>query len=62
MNLLRFIAHPEAETCNGTNLHWHSGRGSASAPTEVRFGSKADMCAAKGHVCITPKTGHVQCR
>jgi hypothetical protein len=27
MNLLRFIAHPEAETCNGSNLHWHSGRG-----------------------------------
>jgi hypothetical protein len=21
----------------------------------VRFGSKADMCAAKGHVCFTPK-------
>jgi hypothetical protein len=21
----------------------------------------ADMCAAKGHVCFTPESGHVQC-
>ena len=27
----------------------------------VRFGSKADMCSAKGHVRFTPKSGHVQC-
>ena len=24
----------------------------------VRFGSKADMCSAKRHVCFTPKSGH----
>ena len=24
----------------------------------VRFGSKADMCSAKGHVRSTPKSGH----
>src|SRR5262245_59712444 len=27
----------------------------------VRFGSKADMCAAKGHVCFTLESGHVRC-
>jgi hypothetical protein len=27
----------------------------------VRFGSKADMCAAKGHVCFTLESGHVHC-
>ena len=27
----------------------------------VRFGSKADMCSAKGHVRFTPNSGHVQC-
>ena len=25
----------------------------------VRFGSKADMCSAKGHVRFTPENGHV---
>jgi hypothetical protein len=24
----------------------------------VRFGSKADMCGAKGHVRFTPESGH----
>ena len=28
---------------------------------DVRFGSKADMCSAKGHVRSTPESGHVQC-
>ena len=32
-----------------------------SGPTDVRFGSKADMCSAKLHVRFTPKSGHVQC-
>jgi ClpX C4-type zinc finger len=26
----------------------------------VRFGSKADICSAKRHVCFTPESGHVQ--
>ena len=26
----------------------------------VRFGSKADICSAKGHVRFTPESGHVQ--
>ena len=29
--------------------------------TDVRFGSKADICAAKSHVGFTPKSRHVQC-
>jgi hypothetical protein len=28
---------------------------------DVRFGSKGDMCAAKGHVRFTPESGHVPC-
>jgi hypothetical protein len=28
----------------------------------VRFGSKADMCSAKGHARLTPKSGHVRCK
>jgi len=27
----------------------------------VRFGSKADICAAIGHVRFTPQSGHVRC-
>jgi hypothetical protein len=26
---------------------------------DVRFGSKADMCGAKSHVCFTPKSGTI---
>src|SRR5262249_23986472 len=28
---------------------------------DVRFGSKADICTAIGHVRFTPESGHVQC-
>jgi len=40
---------------------------SASLPqhemlADVRFGSKADMCSAKGHVRFTPESGHSQAR
>ena len=28
---------------------------------DVRFGSKADMCSAKGHVRFTPRSGHWRC-
>src|SRR4029453_19108224 len=27
-------------------------------PRHLRFGSKADMCSAKGHVRFTPESGH----
>ena len=29
--------------------------------SNVRFGSKADMCSAKDHVRFTPESGHVRC-
>ena len=32
------------------------------AISNVRFGSKADICAAKSHVRFTPKSGHVRCK
>ena len=31
------------------------------SPSDVRFGSKADMCSAKRHVRFTPESGHVRC-
>jgi hypothetical protein len=40
-----------------------SRQGAAGLPSGyVRFGSKADICAAKGHVRFTPKSGHLQCK
>ena len=33
----------------------------AERATNVRFGSKADMCSAKRHVRLAPESGHVQC-
>jgi hypothetical protein len=29
-----------------------------TANNNVRFGSKADICSAKGHVRFTPESGH----
>ena len=41
---------------------FHSiGRVDAGNTTDVRFGSKADICSAKAHVRFTPKSGHVRC-
>ena len=37
-----------------------SGR-NLEAVVDVRFGSKADMCAAKRYVRFTPESGHVRC-
>src|SRR5262245_40900611 len=54
MNWRRLIVTPEAQTRNGSNLCQRSGGGFASGRTDVRFGSKADMCSAKGHVRFTP--------
>jgi len=30
------------------------------AMADVCFGSKGDICAAKGHVCFARKSGHLQ--
>src|SRR5262249_52966709 len=55
MKSRRLIVAPEAQTRNGSNRHWCSGRVDVS-PTDVRFGSKADMCGAKRHVRFTPNS------
>jgi hypothetical protein len=34
----------------------------SQCPHDVRFGSKADMCAAKGHVRFTHESGHSTAR
>ena len=51
-----------AQTCTGKGLDvkvrytFYS-----EGPTNVRFGSKADMCGAIRHVRFNPESGHVQC-
>ena len=53
-------------TCSTGQANSRCKRWSAWAKTDaalqydIRFGSKADMCTAKGHVRFTPKSGHVQ--
>ena len=37
---------------------WYTASLAVLIRPDVRFGSKADMCSAKGHVRLTPKTGH----
>ena len=34
----------------------------SEGPPDVRFGSKADMCSAKGHVRFAPESRHLQCK
>jgi hypothetical protein len=49
------------------NIAWLHARillvqgGLVKAQHDVRFGSKGDMCAVKGHVRFTPESGHVRC-
>ena len=50
---------PEAKTAQRTNLNRHSGRGQPEA-CYGRFGSEADIRAAKSHVRFTPEGGHVR--
>jgi hypothetical protein len=38
-----------------------NGGGAEKKPMNIRFGSKADIRTAKGHVRFTPKSGHVRC-
>src|SRR5262245_58522073 len=56
MNSRRLVASPEARTNHTNDLNQRAGRG-----PNVRFGSKADICTAIGHVRFTPESGHVQC-
>src|SRR5262249_2323878 len=55
MKSRRLIVAPEAQTRNGSNRHWCSGRVDVR-PTDVRFGSKADICGAISHVRFTPNS------
>jgi len=60
MNSRRFIACPEAQDkAHGVKLaRWTVGGYEflVGCPADVRFGSKADMCAAKGHVRFAPNS------
>ena len=46
----RLMVAPEAQTRNVSNPH-----GVRKGPTDVRFGSKADICSAKGMSALPPK-------
>jgi hypothetical protein len=49
-----------AQKAHRTRANKHSGRGNGGA-IDVRFGSLADIRAAKNHVRFTPESGHVRC-
>jgi hypothetical protein len=51
MNSRRLMLAP-LMTEHRTGKNYRAGRGN------VRFGSKADICGAKGHVRFTPESGH----
>jgi len=53
MKSRRLIVIPEAHHEDRTKWHHHFGRGN---PAHVRFGSKADICAAKSDVRFTPNS------
>src|SRR6516225_4296364 len=64
INSRRLIVAPEAQETTSYRLKLVLRRGRArvrSTLTNVRFGSEADMCSAKRHVCFTPESGHVRC-
>ena len=48
---------PPAQT-SMLRVMWEFGYRSSSDQSDVRFGSKADMCSAKRHVRFTPNSGH----
>src|SRR5262249_20473404 len=52
MNSRRLIASPEASGQGIVQVQ----RGSLEEAANVRFGSKADICSAKGHVRFTPES------
>jgi hypothetical protein len=57
MNSRRLIAAPEDRRIVLGRLNPLKG----GDPVNVRFASKADICAAISHVRFTPKSGHVRC-
>src|SRR5262252_1782874 len=57
INSRRLIVAPEARHLMVANCDI-AREGSALRMTNVRFGSKADMCAATSDVCFTPDSDH----
>src|SRR5262249_8539411 len=55
----RATAHATMKSATGPPSRLRKKRCSELA--DVRFGSKADICAAKSHVRFTPESGHVRC-
>ena len=55
------IASPEAQDGHRIGLRQRERIKLLLRTAHVRFGSKADMCSAKGHVRFTPESGHVRC-
>ena len=43
---------------------WRDGMGALhrTQESDVRFGSKADMCSAAAYVRFAPESGHVRCK
>src|SRR5262249_52310526 len=60
MNSRRRIVTPDARMTHGTELHQRERVKSPLSPTDVRFGSKADICNAKRHVRFTPES-NIKC-
>ena len=54
MNSRRLISAPALTPRDRINSHVHAGRGKREA--NVRFGSLADICSAKGHVRFAPNS------
>ena len=58
---LRHAKCADPASSSKTSRHLTAIKASRSCCTNVRFGSKADICSAKAHVRFTPESGHVQC-
>jgi hypothetical protein len=56
--LRRRIVAPEVQTGDGINSRVYSERGLTECFRDVRFGSLADICGAKGHVRFAPNSDH----
>src|SRR5262249_1894411 len=59
-----FLIEPQAtqapvKACKSHQIATKAGAFDGS--NNVRFGSKGDMCAAKGHVCFGPISRYVRC-
>jgi hypothetical protein len=53
---VRMVARPLSAAMSYAREHQR-----ISSASDVRFGSKADICSASTHVRFTPESGHVRC-